>query len=138
MFTPFIQYSIDGPSKTPSPQGAQNEHTIARQADGPQRQDVLDIAAVVGCLDRSSSGTWMLSNGSEPVVSQTQTTSSAELNGAATMQLGNHAYELLGVTAFSPSSDKGLKVAVKGVLIRGAEPSRLNVTSMQKVGSGCS
>ena len=137
MFTPFIQYSIDGPSKPPSPQGEQNEHTIARQGNAPERQDILEIAAVVGCPDRSSSGTWILTNGSDPVVSQTQTTSLAELKVAATKPLGNHPYELLGVTAFSPSSGKALKVAVKGVLIQEGKSSRLNVTSLQMVGSSC-
>jgi mono/diheme cytochrome c family protein len=127
MFTPFIQYSIDGPDRS-KPAQAQS---------GPQPRDILEIAALVGCLDQSPSGTWMLTRGSDEVVTQTQATSSAEVKAAAARPLGSQTYELLGVSAFGPSTDKDRKVAVKGVEIKGGKRSRLNVTSLQMVGSSC-
>jgi hypothetical protein len=51
--------------------------------------------------------------------------------------LGNRRYQLLGVGVFDPSSHKGQKVAVKGVLIKDAGESRLNVTSLQMVAASC-
>ena len=121
MFTPFIQYSIDQ-------QG---------QVTGLPQANVLGVAQVVGCLGQISSLEWVLSKGSEPVVSQSQATSYAELKAAATEPLGDRSYELLGVGSFSPTGDKGKKVAVKGVLIKDRKQSRLNVTSLQAVASTC-
>ncbi len=129
MFTPFIQYSID-------PQG-HTEQTATGQVEGRLQPNVFGIAQVVGCLDRNSSAGWVLTRGSEPVVSQSQATSSSELKAAATEPLGSRSYDLLGVSAFTPSGDKGQKVAVKGILINDSKQSRLNVTSLQVVGSAC-
>jgi mono/diheme cytochrome c family protein len=129
MFTPFIQYSID-------PQG-HTEQTATGQVEGRLQPNVFGIAQVVGCLDRNSSAGWVLTRGSEPVVSQSQATSSSELKAAATEPLGSRSYDLLGVSAFTPSGDKGQKVAVKGILINHSKQSRLNVTSLQVVGSAC-
>jgi hypothetical protein len=147
MFTPFIQYSIDSqnPREAAKPQAAQNEH--ARQADEPQQQSALGIVEVVGCLDPSPSrlgfsGTWMLTKGSHPTATQAQATSAAELKVDTAKPLGAERYELLGIGPFAPAinkapAGKGLKVAVKGVLIEGVQPARLNVTSLQAVGSAC-
>jgi hypothetical protein len=115
MFTPFIQYTIDG----------------------QREQNVLSIAEVVGCLTQGASGTWMLSNASDPIVSMTQSTSLADLEAATTKPLGNQRDQLLGVSAFNPASQKGQKVAVKGVLIKDAKENRINVTSLQKVATTC-
>ena len=129
MFTPFIQYSIDGPGKVGpgKPEPTQSENT-----------DILDIAASVGCLDRSSSGAWLLRKASDAAVSQTQATSSVEVKAAASRPLGGQTYELLGASAFHPLPEKGQKVAVKGVLIKGSKGNRLNVTSLQMTGTPCS
>jgi len=139
MFTPFIQYSVGGPDrgKPAQPQSAQSDYTIARQNDGPQSHNVLDIASIVGCLDQGSAGTWIVTHGNDPVVSKAQSTSSADLKAAATKALGEQRYELLGASTFGPMSDKGLKVAVKGILIKDASRNRLNVTSLHLLGSTC-
>jgi hypothetical protein len=116
MFTPFIQYSID--------------------SEGPP-QNALQIAEVVGCLEQSRSGTWMLINASEPAVSKIQPTSSVALKAAAVKPLGKGRDQLLGTGAFNPSIHKGQKIAVKGILIKDAKIDRLNVTSLQTVAEAC-
>lgn len=113
MFTPFIQYATDNEGKA------------------------LSVVEVVGCLEHGSSDAWALSRASEPVVSQTQTTSSEAVKAAADKPLGNLRSPLLGVDMFHPSREKGQKVDVKGVLIRDGGESRINVTSLQAAGSGC-
>jgi mono/diheme cytochrome c family protein len=128
MFTPFIQYTIDNQDLTKPPKLALEE-----QRD----EDVLDIAEVVGCLEQSSSTTWMLTNATDPAVSKIQATSSVALKGAAAKPLGNRQYQLLGLDVFNPSSHTGHKVAVKGVLIKDDKQSRLNVTSVQMVALTC-
>ncbi len=116
MFTPFVQYSIDD--------------------EGPL-QNALSVVEVVGCLERGPAGSWILTKASEPIVSKTQATSQADLKAAAARLLGDQRDQLLGAGAFNPSSHKGKKVAVKGVLIKDVLESRVNATSLQAVGASC-
>jgi hypothetical protein len=140
MFSPFVQYSIDNeipgatnPLKAPKALGnegdpGQNEST---------EQASVDIVQVVGCLEQSSAA-WTLTRASVPIMFPTPATSSAELRAASAKSLGSQRYRLLGAGIFKPFDHKGEKVAVKGVLIKGANYSRLNVTSLQKVSPTCS
>ena len=137
MFTPFIQYSID--NKVPLAQEAPE----SKSSDGARSQgkesirDVLQIGEVVGCLVTESSGGWLLQHANEPVTSQTQASSSLELEAAKDRPLGNEHYELFGTRVFNPSSHAGERVAVKGVLLGEPGDFRLNVTSLQTVGADC-
>ena len=133
MFSPFIQFSVDSqnPAMVAQPHDSQSEQTNAGQQDAPRRESTLDIVEVVGCLEQSSSKTWILTNANDPRVSETQATSAAELEAAAARPLGNQQNQLVGISVFNPSSRKGQKVAVKGVLIKEANERRLNITSLQ-------
>jgi hypothetical protein len=44
---------------------------------------------------------------------------------------------LISVVPFKPDSNNGHKVAAKGLLYRAAAENRLDVTSLQTVGSSC-
>lgn len=124
MFTPFIQYSVDTPLRSTGAEG---------------RQHLLPVVEAVGCLRQEPSGTWRLARGSDAAFSSSaQSTSSAELQTAAAKPLGNQQYQLLGAGVFAPASDKGLKVEVKGVLIKRGQASSINVTSLQSTGEPCS
>jgi hypothetical protein len=136
MFTPFIQYSIDTGDTPAQPQQSQNEQVSSGQLQRHRGQNALDIAQVVGCLEQSASGAWTLTRAGDPVVSDTQPTSMAVLKAAAAKPLGNQRDELLGAGVFDPSSHKGHKTAVKGVLIKETH-SRINVTSLQTVAATC-
>ncbi len=132
MFTPFIQYSIHTRNSVT---------TVAQDIKQPEEHgepSALRIVEVVGCLEQGLSGTWMLSNAGEPVQSETQPTSMAAVSAAATRPLGNQQEKLIGLDAFNPSSRKGQKTVVKGVLIEDAGGTRLNVTSLQTVADKCS
>jgi hypothetical protein len=120
MFSPLIQYSEDGGRAAPA--GAAK----------------LKLVEAVGCLVRSESQAWMLHRASSPVVTTGQSTSAAELRQSATIPLGSQTYRLLGVDEFGPQRAGAHKVAVKGVLIKDANDSRLNVTSLQAVAGACS
>jgi len=128
MFTPFIQYTVD-------------DQDLTKQSTERSGKKALDIVEAVGCLEQKPSGAWLLTNASEPTVSKTQSTSAAALKMAADTPLGNQQDQLLGVSVFNPSSEKGQKVAVKGVLINtainDAKESRINVTSLQKLANTC-
>ena len=139
MFSPFIQFSVDSqnPAKVGQSHNGQNEQTNTGQQEKPQGESTLDIVEVVGCLEQNSSKTWILTNASDPRVSETQATSAAELKAAAARPLGNQQNQLVGISVFNPSSRKGQKVAVKGVLIKDANERRLNVTSLQTLDASC-
>jgi mono/diheme cytochrome c family protein len=109
MFSPFIQYAVNG-------------------------SEPLDIVEVVGCLEKSATGAWGLMHAGEPVVSNTEATSSVALKVDADRELRDGRYRLVGVRFFSPETRKTEKVAVKGVLIGGGGGGRrINVTSLQTV-----
>jgi Copper type II ascorbate-dependent monooxygenase, C-terminal domain len=137
MFTPFIQYSID--SKVPLAQEAPG----SKSSDGALSEgrestgDVLQIGEVVGCLVTDSSGGWLLQHANQPVMSQTQASSSSELEAAKDRPSGNEQYRLLGTRVFNPANHAGERVAVKGVLLGEPGDFRLNVTSLQAVGVDC-
>ena len=124
MFTPFIQYSIDGEDPA-APVRKENE-----------TPGTLEVAEVVGCL-AGAPGNWTLTKSSAPERSATQSTTSVELKEAATRALGDRSYVLLGADFFGPGSDKEKKLAVKGVLIDSTKPARINVTSLETVNSTC-
>jgi len=139
MFTPFIQYSIDNQDRDGSPGAVQSDRRGIKSNPSKRHleQRVLEVAEVVGCLRRSSSGTWILADASGPVVSATQSTSSEALTVAKAKRLGNRRYQLLGVRLFSPSRHEGDKVAIKGILVDDSRQSRLNVTSLQTLATEC-
>ncbi|MGA3044001.1 MAG: hypothetical protein ABSF54_24770 [Bryobacteraceae bacterium] len=109
MFSPFIQYAVK------------------------EERPALDIVETVGCLERGETGLWRLTRAGDPAVSNTEAVSSAALAADAAKPLGSGRYELIGVRFFNPGSRNAQKVAVKGVLIRGAGESRINVTSLQAI-----
>jgi len=139
MFSPFIQFSVDSknPAKVGQSHNGQDEQTNTSQQEKPQGESTLDVVEVVGCLEQNSSKTWILTNASNPRVSEAQATSAVELKAAAARPLGNQQHQLVGISVFGPASRKGQKVAVKGVLIRDANERRLNVTSLQTLDASC-
>jgi len=120
MFTPFIQFSIDGNGK-----------------------DALKIGSAIGCLSRDSRGNWRLQRGrllqhaNSQDLAQTQGATSFELKKEKDYPLGSDNYALYGVSVFGPANLLGEKVAVKGVLLGKPGQLGLNVTSLQSIGTKC-
>jgi len=119
MFSPLAQYAVS--AAKPAEPGKNTPHTVR----------------VVGCLSQDHSNRWLLIKAGEPVVTNTQATSTTELEAAAASPLGVKSLELLGVDVFNPRDHGGQKVAVKGVLIQAASNSRVNVTSLQTLAAAC-
>lgn len=114
MFSPLVQYSIDPVGKTVP----------------------LPLIEAVGCMVRVGDG-WNLTRAA-PQHTSTQSTSAAALRNAANRSLGEMTYGLVGASMFGPASRVGRKVALKGVLLEDSAGPRINVTSLQAVGKGCS
>jgi hypothetical protein len=108
-----------------------------QQAQQGQQQSALDLVEVVGCLTENPARTWVLTSATDPVVTKSIWTTKEALQDAGARPLANQRYRLLGVGPFGPEENKGKKVAVKGVLIKDAKETRLNVTSLQAVATSC-
>lgn len=119
MFSPLVQYAVS---------------TTGPAAPG---KDTPRLVKTVGCLSQDRSRNWLLTRAAEPVATDSQATSTVEVQGAAASPLGTQALELLGVDVFSPRNHEGQKVAVKGVLVPVAGTNRINVTSLQTLAASC-
>ena len=109
---------------------------VAAQQVEPGKGVTLDIVEVVGCLMGGADSSWTLMNATEPVVSDSPSTSADALEVAKAKPLGKQRYILLGVTInWDPASHEGHKMAVRGILIKDSNEVRINVTSFQMVGT---
>ena len=112
------------------------QYAVSTDSSAATNREALHIVRVVGCLNQDRSR-WLLARAGEPVATNTQATSTAELKTAATEPLGVKTLELLGIDVFIPHDHGGQKVAVKGVLIEKADGVRVNVTSLQTLAASC-
>jgi hypothetical protein len=118
MFSPLAQYAVSA--------------SVTSDKGTPR------IVQVVGCLEQGGhSNQWRLTKAGEPVTTDTQSTSLAELKAASAKPLGVESLELLGAGVFNPRGYEGQKVALKGVFMHDAGSSRINVTSLQSVAAAC-
>jgi hypothetical protein len=100
-----------------------------------QKPDKADIVAVAGCLKETSPKTWTLVNAADPVVSTANAPSPKELASLATS--GKNEFRLIGVDVFNLPAHRDHTVVVKGLHIKAAPTSRLNVTSVTMVAATC-
>jgi hypothetical protein len=104
--------------------------TAANQA--PAKTDVV---AVAGCLKEAPPGTWTLVNASDPIASVANAPSPKEL--AELPKGGKNEFRLIGVSVFNLPAHRDHAVVVKGLQIKAAPVSRLNITSVTMVAPTC-
>ena len=106
--------------------------------NGPGPVPNFSLVLVVGCLAGKAGAEWLVTQGTEPV--RTRESGPEPSGRAETLRagpLGTQTFSLMDAGAFGPEAHNGHKVAVKGLLMREARGTRLNVTSLQSVGSTC-
>ena len=131
--------------------------TFSRQTD--QTKPTVPLVSAVDCVD-TANGSWFLSRATEPKETQAPYASEADVEEARSATLGSNRFELIGVAEFldiegllalhqraeftAPESVNatgqlvpGTKVAVKGLHITAAGPSRLNLTSVTSLAGTC-
>jgi len=116
--------------------GTLASYAIADQAPRASTQK-LDIVESIGCLAEEAKGTWVLTDATEPVVSKQPYTNEAARKEAAAKPLGSQRFTLIAISMFNPDTLRSHKVAAKGLLIKDAAGSRINVTSLQPVADSC-
>jgi mono/diheme cytochrome c family protein len=107
--------------------------------EGADASGVPDFALVqvVGCLTRSPSNAWMLTNTSEPLMTVDEVPADG-LKRAKAQTLGTQTLHLVSiVSAFNPESHAGQRMEARGLLYRGPNENLLNLTSLKTVGSNC-
>jgi mono/diheme cytochrome c family protein len=97
----------------------------------------FSLVQVVGCLSPAPKNGWVLTSTSEPVVTKDEQPTASGLKTAQTRPLGSETFLLVSVTPFKPEDHKGQKVEARGLLYRDPTDARLNLTSLQAVGSSC-
>jgi len=103
--------------------------------DGPGPVPNFSLVRVVGCLVQDAPARWIVTRATEPVRAR-----EAAASGAAAIlsaPLGTQTFSLMDVAASSPEAHNGEKVEVKGLLMRQAGGTVLNVTSLLATGSAC-
>ena len=95
----------------------------------------FSVVRVVGCLMPGPNNTWTLSNTTDPVLSRDQASTPEELKRAEALPAGTQNFRLVSVGGFHPEQQTGKKMDVKGLLYRDEKEARINVTSLQAVGS---
>jgi len=104
----------------------------------PQGSNAIPIVETIGCLAEGPNRTWTLTNAAEPALAGRAGFSRPdEVKAAEGRGLGSQQLRLIGMTEMNPGPHRGHKVLVKGLLIKDADGSRINVTSLKTVGDLC-
>jgi hypothetical protein len=108
-----------------------------RQGQRAQGPEAVPIVEVVGCLTQSASNAWIVANATEPTQGTTGWSKPEEVKAAEAKAIGTRQFPLIGLVELSPAEHKGHKVVVKGMLIKDAGTTRLNVTSLMTAAVTC-
>ncbi len=106
----------------------------AGRAGAQAPADKVPIVAVTGCLTAQGPD-WMLTSATEPVPSIANGPPAGEAITGPTS--GKASYRLIGVSEFDLPAHKGHTMLIKGLLIKAAPVSRVNVTSVTMVSTAC-
>jgi S-disulfanyl-L-cysteine oxidoreductase SoxD len=98
----------------------------------------FSVVRVVGCLAPGPGNTWTLTDTTDPILSRDQPSTPEELKRAEGLAPGKQKFRLVsisGLAGFNPQQLSGSRMDVKGLLYKDDTDSRINVTSLQMVGS---
>jgi len=95
----------------------------------------VDIVSVAGCLKESAPNDWRVVNATDPAPSNANAPAPKDI--PATPPVGKNEFKLIGVREFNLPQHKDHAVLVKGLHIKAAPLSRLNVTSVTTIAPSC-
>jgi hypothetical protein len=95
----------------------------------------IEIVSVTGCLREATPSNWTLENATDPVPSVANAPPAKEI--PSTPPVGKNSYRLIGVSEFNLPAHKGHTVIIKGLFIKAAPLSRVNMTSVTMVAASC-
>lgn len=95
----------------------------------------VEIVSVTGCLREQGANNWMVVAATDPVPSLANQAPAAEL--PKTPPDGKNAFKLIGVGEFSLPTFRDRTVVARGLLIKAAPASRINMTSIVEAVNRC-
>jgi mono/diheme cytochrome c family protein len=106
--------------------------------DGPGEVPDSALVQVLGCLARDGDTSWRVTRATRPVRTRDPEASAPDARAALDAAApGTYTLRLLEVARFERALRAGQRAEVKGFLIRQPGGDRLNVTSLQTLGSTC-
>jgi hypothetical protein len=110
---------------------------MKKPGDGPREVANFRMVQVVGCLGEGPDNTWVLTRTSDPAVASDQASTAATLKEAGAQPLGSQTFRLLSANPFHPETHRGHKMQAKGLIYRAPNKDRINLVSLEMVGSSC-
>jgi hypothetical protein len=95
----------------------------------------VEIVSVTGCLREQGANNWMVVAATDPVPSIANQPSGADL--PKTPPDGKNQFKLIGVGEFGLPTLRDRTVVVRGLFIKAAPASRLNMTSIAEAVATC-
>ena len=96
----------------------------------------IDIVSATGCLKETASNTWTLVDATDPVASSANAPAPKDLPSSPPPP-GKNSFPLIGVSEFNLPAHRDKTVIIKGLLIKAAPMSRLNMTSVTAIAPAC-
>lgn len=109
-----------------------------KEGTAPAEAANFSLVQVIGCLTQNGTA-WVIANATAPMVTKNpEPSKDADLTQVQARPLGSDTFGLmlLSVQPATIAPHKGTRVEAKGLLIRGPQ-NRLNLTSLQSLGTGC-
>lgn len=103
--------------------------------DGPEPPPTGATVRSVGCLTSGPNNAWVLERASEPARTTLEIAREISPEESAQVAPGSRTIRLLDVSPSDPN--KGRRVVVTGLMIRGKSEETINVLEMAPVGSSC-
>jgi hypothetical protein len=95
----------------------------------------IEIVSVTGCLKEATPNVWTLTAATDPVPSSANAPPAKEI--PTTPPAGKNTFSLIGVSEFNLPAHRDQTVVIKGLFIKAAPTSRLNMTSVTTVSPSC-
>lgn len=120
------------------------ENTWIPGAGGAEGLQNYTFVSAVGCLFQDPTRSWLLTHAEE--LKQTEPAAAGSFDAAATTtastaatseRLGEFTFRLLDAISYKPEPHNGHKVRVTGYMVRLGAEIRVNVSSLQMVGTAC-
>jgi hypothetical protein len=100
-----------------------------------QAANKVEIVSVTGCLKEATPDNWTLTGATDPVPSSANAPTAKEL--PTSPPSGKNAFRLIGVSEFNLPAHRDQTVVIKGLFIKAAPMSRVNMTSVTMVSPSC-
>ena len=106
-------------------------------AGGGEGLQNYTFVSSVGCLHQDPTRSWLLTNAEELKKTEPSAAASTDAAAGARPERGEFTFRLLDAISYNPEPHDGHKVRVTGYMVRLGAEIRVNVMSLQMVGTAC-